>query len=383
MIALLHTGIYFYCINPPKNCMKKLLHKIIPLVFPVVMVNPVFAQKKAFDIVSFNAPAGWTEQPGSGNVSYSRIDGGSWAQVAVYEHRSSQGTIQADFEKEWNELVASNQAISSPERTKPQTAAGWTVMSGSGVWQYNGANVATILTVYSNNQVCVSVLCNATAQPYLREYQKLLGSLDLDASRVREASGGTNGASSAGNSPAMNTNSNAIVGLWTSNILESSGGYYANGMPVTNYTAGYFRKEYTFYANGTYQFLQKSWSAYMKEILFSYETGTWSINGNKLTLKPVNGKNESWSKAASGRTVGWGNLIRSTDRKLETITYDYGFHYYSGSNDTSLLLYYGADTERDGTRANKDNKDANWNYSARSPDKALIDLPPGKKINGR
>lgn len=361
----------------------KLLNKITPVIFPVMMVNAAFAQTKTFDIISCNAPAGWTEQQGNGNISYSRIDGSSWGQMVIYEHSNSQGDIQADFDKEWNELVAGNKTISSPDKTKPQTAEGWTVMSGSGVWQYNGANVATVLTVYSNNQVCVSVLCNVTAQPYLKQYQALLGSLNLDAGGITGTSGSTNNTAPSGNNPATNTNITSIVGLWTDNILERSGGYYANGMFVANYTAGYFRKEYTFYANGTYQFLQKNWSAYMKEIVFAYETGTWSINGNKLTIRPTNGRNESWSKAASGRTTGWGSLIKAAGRKLETVTYDYGFHYYSGSNDTSLLLYYGNDTERDGTRGNKDSKDANWNYTARALDKALIDLPPGEKINGR
>ncbi|MBS1950090.1 MAG: hypothetical protein OJF59_000129 [Cytophagales bacterium] len=337
---------------------------IISILFALLTAN-LFAQKQSFDIVSYTAPTDWTLKQGNDNVSYSRIDGASWAQIAIYQHRNCEGDIQTDFVKDWNELVAANKTISSPEKTEPKTAEGWTVMSGSGVWQYNGANVASVLTVYSNNTICVAVLCNATAQPYLKDYQSLIGSLDIDANGISDVSGSVT---------ASTGNNNAIVGIWANNLLETSG--YSNGYP--QYTAGYFRKEYTFKSDGTYSYFNKIWSAYSKPILYIYETGNWSVSGNKLTISPTKARSEEWSKASSNRNNEWGTVIKSKDAKLEKITYTFEIKTYSGSQSTALLLTSDKPTERDGTSNNNGGLQT-YSYAWRK--EALIDFSPGFKIN--
>ena len=322
----------------------------------------VYAQQKNYDIVTYTPPSDWTEKQVEGNISYSRIDGGSWAQIAIYQHRTSQGDINTDFDKDWNELVAANKTISSPEKTTPQTAEGWTVMSGSGVWQYNGANVASMLTVYNNNNVCIAILCNATAQPYLKDYLSLIGSLELNADNISAAFGATNNADATKGTPS------SVLGLWCDNILETTG-TYVNGFP--QYTAGYMRKEYAFYPDGTYLFRNKNWQTTMKEILFIYETGTYSVNGNQLTINPKHGKGGWWSKAASGRTTEWGRFVKGSEYKLEKTTYAFEIKYYSGTNIYSLILKPGNATQRDGAT-----EVSYRNYEDR---KSIIDNPPGFK----
>ncbi len=336
-----------------------------------LIVNSIFSysQKKTFDIVSYNEPARWTPKQGNDYFSYSKIDGSSWAQIAIYQHRISEGDIQKDFDKDWKELVAAtSRDISAPEKTSPQSAEGWTVMSGSGVWQFNGANVASILTIYSNNKVCVSILCNATAQPYLKDYQTLIGSLDLDASKSIETPIGSNNSSTANSNSSMNAIHSSLAGLWCDNILETSG--YLNGYP--QYTAGYFRKEYSFNADGTYVFRIKNWSVYMKDILFTYETGTYSISGNQLTIAPTQGKGEWWSKATSGKTNEWGTLLKASDYKLEKVTYAFEIKYYSGTQNYSLILKSGKATQRENSQQTE------TQYAQRLGP-SLIDNPPGFK----
>ncbi|WP_276482600.1 hypothetical protein [Paraflavitalea pollutisoli] len=140
----------------------------------------LFGQQQTYDIVNYTPPANWKEEKGNTHIVYARVDGGSWAQIAIYQHTHSSGDIQADFEKEWKALVATPYNLAAPsEKAEPGTADGWAVMSGSGVWQREGSNVATILTTYSNSQVCISVLCHATAKPYLDDYKKFIAGLDL------------------------------------------------------------------------------------------------------------------------------------------------------------------------------------------------------------
>lgn len=328
-----------------------------------------FAQKQTFDIVSYTPPKDWTEKQSEGNISYSRIDGGSWAQIAIYQQRSCEGDIQADFDKDWNELVATGKTISSPEKTEPQTAEGWTVMSGSGVWQYNGANVATVLTVYSNNSVCIAVLCNATAQPYLKDYKALIGSLDLDATSVSVTPAIQNTDTTANTTASVNTGNISIIGLWTSYVLETNG--------YQQYTAGYLRKEYLFKNDGTYIFRNKQWLTKAKDILFIYESGTYTVNGNQLTITPKQGIGQFWSKTNSSKE--WGKLVKSSDYKPEKVTYTFQI-IDDATYGNGIVLKPGKATERDGGKFNAADDPFEFRYAFRKLESA-IDNPPGFKMN--
>lgn len=328
-----------------------------------------FAQKQTFDIVTYTPPAGWEQKQTESNISYSRIDGSSWAQIAIYQHRRCEGDIQADFDKDWNELVATGKTISSPEKTEPQTAEGWTVMSGSGVWQYNGANVATVLTVYSNNSVCIAVLCNATAQPYLKDYKALIGSLDLDATRVSVTPAIQNTDTTANTTASVNTGNISIIGLWTSYVLETNG--------YQQYTAGYLRKEYLFKNDGTYIFRNKQWLTKAKDILFIYESGTYTVNGNQLTITPKQGIGQFWSKTNSSKE--WGKLVKSSDYKSEKVTYTFQI-IDDATYGNGIVLKPGKATERDGGKFNAADDPFEFRYSFRKLESA-IDNPPGFKTD--
>lgn len=288
------------------------------------------AQKQSFDIASFTIPDGWAEAQTEGNISYSKIDGSSWAQIVIYKSTASTGNINSDFDHDWNELVAANKTISSPEKAKPQSQKGWTLMSGSGVWQYNGANVASMLTVYSNGTIRIALLCNRTAQPYLKEYQSLLGTLDLDAKNIEDEDDSTNTSSQ------NQTNNLSVVGTWDEYINESG-------------TTGYFRSEYVIKADGTYLFLRKNCSAMGNEIIFHYETGVWKLNGNQLTIIPQQGKDEVLEKPANGHWgTDWGKLLKSNTRILETATYTIKLTYDEYYKTNNLEINFNKPTQKDG-----------------------------------
>lgn len=135
------------------------------------------AQTQTYDMATFTAPSGWKAEPKENLMLFSRIDGGSWAQIGIYKSTVSKGSVENDAISEWQTLVASQHTMSQEESTKPASGDGWEIMSKSGVWQFNGSNVATILTTYSNKQVCFSVLLNATAKPYLKMYQDFIATL--------------------------------------------------------------------------------------------------------------------------------------------------------------------------------------------------------------
>ncbi|MBN8863984.1 MAG: hypothetical protein J0H92_11460 [Sphingobacteriales bacterium] len=327
------------------------------------------AQKETFDIVSYIPPTGWTPQTGTGYMAYSKVNDSQWGQLAIYKSTASKGDIESDSQHEWQALVLALRAIENDEKTAPRELNGWTVVSRSGTWKYNGADVATILTTFSDGKTCVSLLCNATTELYLKEFLQLIESIELIRPLKSEAS-----LPAAANTAATHTT--GIVGLWGTYNTETSG--FMNGTPMT--TGGYFRKEYLFYGDGTYLYRAKDWSAFVKDIRFVYETGKYELKDNQLTLIPAKGKGEWWSKAASGRTSEWGSRIKTFTPLLEKITYAFEVRYLSGMERPYLYLRHGKPTARDGSQSNQENVLHEFSYGKRNQsEEALIDTPPGTK----
>lgn len=160
----------------------------------------------------------------------------------------------------------------------------------------------------------------------------------------------------------------ALLGIWKKSSLET----YTTG----GYTGGYFWQEYRFHANGTYQYLVKVFSVFNSSIFFLYESGTWSVNGTQLTVNPVKGQDQEWSKSASGFTNEWGSLMNNSSRELEEVTYTYGWKYWEGTGITDLQLHYSEETVRDGTFS--DASTQQWYYQAFTNDyPSYMTLPPG------
>lgn len=338
-------------------------------IFIAIAMN-LHAQQKTYDIITYTSPDDWTEKAGESNISYSRIDGSGWAQIAIYQHRTSDRNINTDFDKDWNELVAANKAISSPEKTTPQTVEGWMVISGSGTWEYNGANVKSQLTVYSNGQVAISLLCNSTTKSFLNDYQALLSSVALNAGNASLSSNTKNKAEVDGSPAAINDNS--IVGVWIVNQAESGG--FMNGHLM--YTGGYMRKEYQLKDDGTYVFREKNWLAVKETIYFVYESGTWAMNGNQLTITPKKGKAGWWLKDKVTNDVNkWGIFQKAADYKLQAATYNVEIK-TDPNYSNSIILNSARATERDGGQLN--NPPYRFVYVQRK--ETLIDNPPGWKF---
>lgn len=319
-------------------------------------------QGQKFGIATYQAPSGWKEEKSESHVSYTKTVGSDFGQIALYGHVKSKGDIQADFDAQWKELIANGKEISAPDKTKPVTANGWTAMSGSGTWTFNGANVATLLTVYSNQKVCVSVLVNFTDPDLAKGYVTLLESLTLDASKATVST-----------SPTANAaEKSSLAGLWVFYNTESRG--VVNG--IHQLTAGYFRREYLLKSDGTYTFRAKDWSVFVADILFVYEVGNWSVSGSQITLKPTKGSGSWWGKAESGRTVGWGKLKKSSTFKLETVTYTFDLTRFEGNQESVLILKSSTPTQRDYSSSGNA-KVHEWRYTSRELSGSLIDNPPG------
>ena len=355
------------------------MQSIRPIIFCCLLLllsDAGIAQMESFDIVRYTPPPDWKKDSKDDYVSYSRIDGASWSQLAVYKSRQSSGNIEADAQQDWQDIVLASHTIEQEDKTSLASAEGWQVMSHSGVWQYNGANVATVLTTYSNGTISVSVLWNGTAQPYMKNLKDFITSIAFDTSKVPTAqSNPANNEKQSDQKTDQNKNTTSaaantsIVGLWVINQAEDNG--FINGYRM--YTGGYMRKEYQFNDDGTYLFRIKHWLTKAPDIMYSFEIGTYTVQGNQLILTPKSGKAGFWAKKSS--TKEWGPLKKLSNQKLEKTTYSFEL-ISDPTYGNSIVLHTDKPTERDGGQFN----DPPYRFAYTQRKESLIDNPPGFKF---
>ena len=331
------------------------------LILTILSMN-LIAQKQSLDVISFSTPKGWEQKQYDGGIQLSVTDKtGAYVIAIITKALASNASANENFSNRWSSLVKAAVTVNEePTMEQPSTENGWEIVSGMANYT-DGAQhgAATLLTATGGGQM-TSVVLMTNTNKYQDEIMAFISSLELKKVNSNQS-----------NNTNQSTNGNSsIAGLWVNNLLETSG--YANGYP--QYTAGYFRREYLFNENGTYIFRVKNWSAYMKEILFVYETGNYTIQGNQITITPQKGMGEWWSKKNNNTSL-WGSRLKSSTYKAEKVTYTFEVKYYSGSNDHALLLDSKKTTERDGTY----NGPNSFSYKKWEDGVSKIDNPPGFK----
>lgn len=341
--------------------------------FNLLLMNyTVTAQEQTFDVVSFTVPKGWQQKQNDGSVQLLAADNktGEYAMVIITKAVPSTASAHENFTNQWTAAIKNQiQLDGDPVMQPPSNGSGWEIVTGSAGYTDSTAKGNVVLLSATGGGQTVTVVIMINTKRYEKDLSAFLNSLQLAKLSNTEASSNIS-PSEDGSNPA------SIVGLWVDYRSETNG--YSNGMPML--TAGYFRKEYVFYADGSYLFRSKDWSVFMKEILFVYETGTWKVAGNLLTIAPSKGKGEWWGKAASGKTDEWGSRIKAADYTLEKTTYGFEMKYFSGDRKTNLVLQNSNPTRRDG-KSNNSNQANAWIYNSRALDKSLIDNPPGATIS--
>ena len=94
--------------------------------------------------------------------------------------------------------------------------------------------------------------------------------------------------------------------------------------------------------------------------ILKYETGTYTLNGNQLTLTPTQGNNEEWSVIGGPVNLNgmretqvqnikesWGKRVKLTPRKLEKNVYTFRIEYLKGYEVNAMILEYNKATERE------------------------------------
>ncbi|MHB1196621.1 MAG: hypothetical protein ACYC0A_07250 [Lutibacter sp.] len=290
-----------------------------------------FAQKQTFDLVTYTPPKGWKKEVVDIAVGYSIINkkDASWCQIAIYKSLPSKGSIELDFDSEWQMLVINRYKAKAPTLVnETQEADGWKIKAGGGSFMFNKKNAIAMLTTFSGYNTCFSILATCNNEKYIVDIQNFIASLELNNPVKNEEK------VVATDKP---ENNSLVIGSWgKSNSVSQLYNRYG--------TYSYNKQQYTFNTNGTYSFLGKNYSEDYAETILIKETGVYSMNGNVLTITPKTSVIESWSK--KNGADNYHQLKSRQKRALENASYQ------AQMDGKNLILSTSKETTRDGRFSN-------------------------------
>lgn len=146
-------------------------------------------QQETLGVLTYNVPAGWTKDVRTSSVVYSITNKKTrgWCQIAIYQQTVSKGSIDADFNSEWTELVVPLGVTAPPQLSEVQEFDGWKIQNGSGSFQFNGSTSSNSLTVISGYNIRLSVLVNTNTTDYAQVAYDFLANLQLSAPSTEAA----------------------------------------------------------------------------------------------------------------------------------------------------------------------------------------------------
>ena len=155
---------------------------LFSIVLLILSAGDLIAQQETFDIVTYAPPKGWKRSATENIVTYSLTSkqNNSWCQIGIVKSTVSKGSIEKDFESEWQELVVINYKPSgAPESEAATEADGWKIKTGGANFTFNNSTAMALLTTMTGFNRCVSIVATTNNQEYLSQIQSFLESVDL------------------------------------------------------------------------------------------------------------------------------------------------------------------------------------------------------------
>jgi hypothetical protein len=327
-----------------------------------------FAQQQTYDLLTFTPPSGWNKTSLENTIGFSTTDNikRTWAQISIVKSTVSKGSIESDFQSEWKDLAVTPYAVGEqPIEIDKQMINGWSLWTGLGQFTFNNETANLLLSTFSDGQQCMSFIMMSNTTDYGSILDQFLASILLPAAKSNI------------DKPVMQLTSNediitstkTVVGTW----IKKSGSHPEYANTASWGTSGSSTDEYRFHPDNTYEFYSKFFTYVASDLLLVRESGNYTVSGNQVTLNPKKSVIESWSK--KNGTDKWGTLVKSQDRKLETITYTFTKHYFSGIQQWSLVLMAATPTARDGAFSNNKSFENAYYYSPPSSSNTPVELP--------
>jgi hypothetical protein len=158
------------------------MKKIFLFLIALSQLTLMYAQKKeTFDLFTFTAPTGWKKEIQKNLVTFTQTDNiqKTWCVIGIIKSTASSGSIDADLESEWKELVVKQYDADSMEASATQEADGWKIKAASGKFMHNKELAAVLLTTFSGYNRCISILATTNSQQYLETITDFIGNIDI------------------------------------------------------------------------------------------------------------------------------------------------------------------------------------------------------------
>jgi hypothetical protein len=337
--------------------MKTVILTILASVMLAVPAGAFAQQREKFDIVTFKTPRGWQKQAGENAVQLGGERDGASCLVTMFKAVPGSPDAKFNFDSAWETIVEEMVKVAGKPQMQPSASEnGWTSQSGLAGYEVDGKKGVVLLVTLTGGGKMVNIMILTDSNAFEAEIASFLGSIDLP--KVAETA---QTAQPSADSP--------IVGTWA----KASGSSIAYANPVSAGTAGYAKDQYEFRADGTYSFYSKLFRYSMDKLLFVRESGTYRISGNSLTITPQKSVIETWSKRNG--TDKWGALVSSQRRPIESVTYQFTKHYFSGIQQWNLVLQAASPTNRDGSFSGNTTFPNAYYYAPISPNNTAIEVP--------
>jgi hypothetical protein len=249
-----------------RNNMKKIfLLLIIGCSFEAI------AQTATFDMITYNPPKNWRKDSKQGLVLYTNVNTatGGYCVVGIYAGTASDGDAQKDFKREWMDLaVTPYKADPNAKAATVVNADGWQQLTAASKIKQDNIDAFVILSVFSGFGKTASVLVNLNDQSCLPLIDSLLANIKLDKTAVIAA-------------PDSSNANLSITGTWSdysgafANYVNTLGGFIAS-------TDSHEMHQYIFNPGKTFSY--KYLGSYMNSLLYVESSGTYTIQGDNLTL---------------------------------------------------------------------------------------------------
>lgn len=147
-----------------------------------------------FDVFNYTEPKEWKKEIKGSMVSYTITDDkkGSYCIISLYANTTGKETLQASFDNEWQELVATNLGVTTkPQCSKGENLNDWETMTGFALFEFNGGKSGAILSTFSNSGKAASMLIVFNDQAYQPDVDIFSKKLSLGKPDTISASNGT------------------------------------------------------------------------------------------------------------------------------------------------------------------------------------------------
>ncbi|MCK6616663.1 MAG: lipocalin family protein [Cyclobacteriaceae bacterium] len=156
-----------------------------------------------------------------------------------------------------------------------------------------------------------------------------------------------------------------------------TGTWYKVSATSGNTTYGYIKCQYTFRDDGSYVYYSKTFDVYTPQMVLRKETGTYTLNGNLLSVTPGSSVVQTWSKKDNADK--WGTMLKAQQATPENTTYTLRFEKFGDKLNLLLSPVNGRTTVREGAFGINSNFPNTYFYEIPPANSYLIELPEGEK----